>query len=57
ETVKTEDLSTHITGLLRKLTRDLPQDLLLLHRIHRTAKPNFLPPNTPRDILLRMHYH
>lgn len=33
-----------------------PQDLIV-DRIHRIPKPSFLPENTPRDVLLRVHYY
>ncbi|CAH2284590.1 Hypothetical predicted protein [Pelobates cultripes] len=48
ENIGPQDLPAYATGLIRLLVPDMPQDVLLMDRIHRVAKPQYLPADTKR---------
>ncbi|CAH2285461.1 Hypothetical predicted protein [Pelobates cultripes] len=57
EDVGTQDLTAFTTELFGAVLPDIPADMLLLDRIHRIPRPQHLPPTTPRDVLMRLHYY
>lgn len=57
ETIPVTQLQSYTQVLFSTLLPSLsPQDLIV-DRIHCIPKPAFLPENTPRDVLLRVHYY
>ncbi|CAH2277547.1 Hypothetical predicted protein, partial [Pelobates cultripes] len=56
ENIGPTELTAYLVGLFKALAPDVPPDMFLMDRAHRVPKPTFLPPETPRDVLLRMHY-
>ncbi|CAH2226218.1 Hypothetical predicted protein [Pelobates cultripes] len=57
EDVGAQDLTAFTMELFRAVLPDIPADMLLLDRIHRIPRPQHLPPTTPRDVLMRLHYY
>ncbi|CAH2312669.1 Hypothetical predicted protein [Pelobates cultripes] len=43
--------------MFRVLLPDITMDMFLLDCIHRLPRPQHLPPTTPRDVLMRLHYY
>lgn len=57
ETIPATQLLSYTQAFFSTLLPSLtPQDLIV-DRIHRIPKPSFLPENTPRDVLLRVHFY
>ncbi|CAH2285558.1 Hypothetical predicted protein [Pelobates cultripes] len=57
ESISPEDLQVYVRVLLHTYSPDISADMLLVDRVHRVAKPKYLPDSTPRDVLLRAHYY
>lgn len=57
ETVPATQLLQYTQALFSTLLPSLSAQDLIVDRIHRLPKPAFLPENTPRDVLLRVHYY
>ncbi|CAH2284608.1 Hypothetical predicted protein [Pelobates cultripes] len=56
EDVHQQELTAYAIEFFHSMLPDIPADMLILDRIHRVAKPAHLPPSTPRDVLMRIHY-
>lgn len=57
ETIPATQLLPYTQALFSTLLPSLSAHDLIVDRIHRIPKPAFLPENTPRDVLLRVHYY
>lgn len=57
ETIPAAQLLPYTQALFSTLLPSLSAQDLIVDRIHCLPKPAFLPENTPRDVLLRVHYY
>lgn len=56
ETVQTHQLPHFVQDLIKAVVPSLTSEDLTIHRIHCIPKPSFLPPEVPRDVLMRIHF-
>lgn len=57
ESISAPQLQLYAQTLFSSLAPELSALQLPIDRIHRVPKPSFLPSETPRDVLLRVHYY
>lgn len=57
ESVPPSQLLQYAQALFSTLIPEATASDLLVDRIHRVPKPSFLPDDTPRDVLMRVHYY
>lgn len=56
EAIQTDQLEQYAIRLFSTLVPTLSERDLAIDRIHRLPKPSFLAADTPRDVLLRIHF-
>ncbi|XP_066430812.1 vomeronasal type-2 receptor 26-like [Eleutherodactylus coqui] len=57
EKVSNAEISDYVTSLIRKVLPNLSEQELKIDRAHRISLPRFLKENSPRDIIVRIHYY
>lgn len=57
ETIVPADLIAYARKIISQLLPDLPPMETIIDRIHRLPKPSHLPPEVPRDTLMRVHFY
>lgn len=57
ESVQQGDLRTYATSLFTEILPELSTLDIIIDRIHRLPKPSYLPEQTPRDVILRLHFY
>lgn len=56
ESVKTEALMGYVKDVIKAALPDTTESELIVDRLHRLIKPNFIAEHLPRDVILRIHF-
>lgn len=57
ESVRQGDLRTYATSLIAEILPDLTALDITIDRIDHLPKPSYLPEQTPRDVILCLHFY